>query len=89
MIPTIEIKLIDRNTDLFFYDSITPICVKIVDFTRNQQRRIESTFTIDGSVDYKLSTGAYTIGDYTIPNRTIGYITQSNKTIEQLSFRNN
>lgn len=50
MIRPIEIKLIDRDVDLNFYTKVTPVCVTIVDFNRNQRRRIYNVFTYDGKV---------------------------------------
>ena len=50
MILPIEIKLIDRDNDLGFYTKVTPVCVTIVDFNRNQRRRIYNIFTMDGKV---------------------------------------
>ena len=85
----IEIKLIDRDEDLGFYNNIRPICVKITDFTRSQQRRPTNTLIVDGEVEStKISTGAYRINDYTSVNATIRTITQNNKTIEQFAFKN-
>ena len=50
MIRSIEIKLIDRDVDLNFYTKVTPVCVTIVDFNRNQRRRIYNVFTYDGKI---------------------------------------
>ena len=50
MIRPIEIKLIDRDVDLNFYTKVTPVCVTIVDFNRNQRRRIYNVFTYDGKI---------------------------------------
>lgn len=50
MILPIEIKLIDRDADLNFYTKVTPVCVTIVDFNRNQRRRIYNVFTYDGKI---------------------------------------
>lgn len=50
MILPIEIKLIDRDNDLNFYTKVTPVCVTIVDFNRNQRRRIYNVFTYDGKI---------------------------------------
>lgn len=59
MIRPIEIKLIDRDVDLNFYTKVTPVCVTIVDFNRNQRRRIYNVFTCDGKVTgYNVQNGA-------------------------------
>lgn len=59
MIRPIEIKLIDRDVDLNFYTKVTPVCVTIVDFNRNQRRRIYNVFTYDGKVTgYNVQNGA-------------------------------
>lgn len=59
MIRPIEIKLIDRDVDLNFYTKVTPVCVTIVDFNRNQRRRIYNVFTYDGKVTgYSVKKGA-------------------------------
>ena len=59
MIRPIEIKLIDRDADLNFYTKVTPVCVTIVDFNRNQRRRIYNVFTYDGTVTgYSVQKGA-------------------------------
>ena len=50
MIRPIEIKLIDRDVDLNFYTKVTPVCVTIVDFNRNQRRRIYNVFTYNGKI---------------------------------------
>lgn len=61
MIRPIEIKLIDRDADLNFYTKVTPVCVTIVDFNRNQRRRIYNVFTYDGRVSgYSVQKGAQT-----------------------------
>lgn len=59
MIQPIAIRLIDRDEDLNFYTKVTPVCVTIVDFNRNQCRRIYNVFTCDGKVTgYNVQSGA-------------------------------
>ena len=88
MIRPIEIKLIDRDVDLNFYTKVTPVCVTIVDFNRNQHRRIYNVFTYDGKVTrYNVQKGAIKLNTYTTTGATLQTITTNNKTLNQLCFQ--
>ena len=88
MIRPIEIKLIDRDVDLNFYTKVTPVCVTIVDFNRNQRRRIYNVFTYDGKVTgYNVQKGAIKLNTQnTTTGATLQTITTNNKTLNQLCF---
>lgn len=88
MIRPIEIKLIDRDADLNFYTKVTPVCVTIVDFNRNQRRRIYNVFTYNGKITgYNIQKGAIKLNTYTITGATLQAITTNNKTLNQLCFQ--
>ena len=89
MIRPIEIKLIDRDVDLNFYTKVTPVCVTIVDFNRNQRRRIYNVFTYDGKVTgYNVQKGAIKLNTQnTTTGATLQTITTNNKTLNQLCFQ--
>ena len=89
MIRPIEIKLIDRDADLNFYTKVTPVCVTIVDFNRNQRRRIYNVFTYDGKVTgYNVQKGAIKLNTQnTTTGATLQTITTNNKTLNQLCFQ--